>query len=57
MLIGFLVVAVIMQMTVAASLFTAVTVSYWLVSIVADTRYGQAHHLYGVRMPSGEGAE
>jgi protein-export membrane protein SecD len=46
--------AVTLFLGVAASLFTAVTVSYWLVSIVADTEYGQKHHLYGVRMPAEE---
>ena len=46
--------AVTLFIGVAASLFTAVTVSYWLVRIVADTDYGQKHHLYGVRMPAGE---
>ena len=47
--------AVTLFIGVAASLFTAVTVSYWLVRIAADTEYGQKHHLYGVSMSSGEG--
>jgi preprotein translocase subunit SecD len=46
--------AVTLFIGVAASLFTAVTVSYWLVRIAADTEYGQKHHLYGVRMAASE---
>jgi preprotein translocase subunit SecD len=40
--------AVTLFVGVVCSLFTAVTVSRWMVTMVGQSRFGQSHHLFGV---------